>query len=186
MDTPFKSIFARALVTKKIILPVSNIGKNINRTFETYLKANYEGKCQVDGYIRPKSCTIISHSCGTILEGNKVSFDVIFDCYLCFPVEGMLIECIAKNISNAGIECESNEYVPSPVVVYLTKEHHQGNKYFNSIKEGDKVIIKVIGQRFELNDPYVSVIGELSKPLIQKLSSKTDTSSRKNKKIYKK
>jgi DNA-directed RNA polymerase subunit E'/Rpb7 len=182
MDGPLKTIFTRGLITKKIILPVNNIGKNIKKTIETYLKANYEGKCQIDGFIRPDSCNIISYSCGTIFEGNKVSFDVIFDCYLCFPVEGMLIECIAKNVTKAGVRCESNEFVPSPIVAFLAKEHHQGSKNFNAIKEGDKIMVKVIGQRFELNDPNVSIIGELSRNPLQNLPPKTNASSRKNKK----
>jgi hypothetical protein len=34
---------------------------------------------------------------------------------------------------------------------------------FNDIKVGDIINVRVIGQRFELNDKYVSVIGELVK-----------------------
>ena len=170
MEGSLKTIFTRGLITKKIILSIKNIGKNIKKTIETYLKANYEGKCQIDGFIRPGSCNIISYSCGTIFEGNKISFEVVFDCYLCFPVEGMLIECIAKNVTKAGVRCESNEYVPSPIVAFLAKEHHQNDKKFNTIKEGDKIIVKVIGQRFELNDPNVSIIGELYKNSLQKIN----------------
>jgi len=170
MEGSLKTIFTRGLITKKIILSVKNIGKNIKKTIETYLKANYEGKCQIDGFIRPGSCNIISYSCGTIFEGNKISFEVVFDCYLCFPVEGMLIECIAKNVTKAGLRCESNEFVPSPIVAFLAKEHHQSDKKFNTIKEGDKIIVKVIGQRFELNDPNVSIIGELYKNTLQKIN----------------
>ena len=33
--------------------------------------------------------------------------------------------------------------------------------YFATIQEGDKFIARVIGQRFELNDKYVSIIAEL-------------------------
>ena len=29
------------------------------------------------------------------------------------------------------------------------------------VKEGDKINIRVIGQRFELNDKFVSIIGQL-------------------------
>ena len=34
---------------------------------------------------------------------------------------------------------------------------------FNEVKDGDKINVKVIGQRFELNDKYISIIGELVK-----------------------
>lgn len=181
MEGSLKTIFARGLITKKIVLPVTNIGKNLKQTIETYLRSNYEGKCQVDGFIRPGSCNIISYSCGTIFEGNKIAFDVIFDCYLCYPVEGMLIECIAKNVTKAGVRCESNEFVPSPIIAFLAKEHHQGDKLFNNINEGDKIIVKVIGQRFELNDPNISIIGELYKNALKKNNPKTNSITRKNK-----
>jgi len=32
------------------------------------------------------------------------------------------------------------------------------------VKEDDKIMVRVIGQRFELNDPFISVIAELVKP----------------------
>ena len=35
------------------------------------------------------------------------------------------------------------------------------SKYFYSIKENDLFTARVIGQRFQLNDKYVSIIAEL-------------------------
>ena len=35
--------------------------------------------------------------------------------------------------------------------------------YFSDVKEGDTIQVRVIGQRFELNDKYISIIGELVK-----------------------
>jgi hypothetical protein len=49
----------------------------------------------------------------------------------------------------------------SPVIIYVSRDHHSSNEYFNSIKEKDAIRIRVIGQRFELNDKQVSIIGEL-------------------------
>jgi hypothetical protein len=80
----------------------------------------------------------------------------------------MLISCVAKNITKAGIRAESASDVPSPVVVFIAKDHHYNISYFNEVKEGDKIIVRVIGQRFELNDKYVSIIGELIKPSVEK------------------
>ena len=98
-----------------------------------------------------------------IQRGNNVLFDVVFECDVCFPVEGMLITCIAKNITKAGIRAESDVDVPSPIVVFIAKDHHYSVAHFAQVKEGDKITIRVIGQRFELNDKYISIIGELIK-----------------------
>jgi hypothetical protein len=75
----------------------------------------------------------------------------------------MIIQCVAKNITKAGIRAESANDVPSPVVVFIAKDHHFNVSHFAEIKEGDKINVRVIGQRFELNDKYISIIGELIK-----------------------
>jgi hypothetical protein len=78
-------------------------------------------------------------------------------------VEGMIISCVAKNITKAGIRAESAGEVPSPVVVFIAKDHHYNVPHFADIQEGDKINVRVVGQRFELNDKYVSIIGEIIK-----------------------
>jgi DNA-directed RNA polymerase subunit E'/Rpb7 len=158
-----QTIYSRCLLTRKIVLPMSTIGKNLKENIEMYIKNNFEGKCVVEGFIKPDSVKIITHSSGIIERGNCILFEIVFECDVCFPVEGMIISCIAKNITKAGIRAESAEEVPSPVVVFVAKDHHFNSIQFSEVKEGDKINIRVIGQRFELNDKYVSIIGELIK-----------------------
>lgn len=160
-DKPF-SVYTRCLLTRQIILPISSIGKNLKQTIETNIKFNFERKCSVEGYIKEDSTKIITHSSGTIENGSYISFQVVFECDICFPVEGMKVTCLVKNVTRAGIRAESDVEVPSPFVVFVAKDHHYESNHFNEVKEGDKIVVKVIGQRFELNDKYISVIGELA------------------------
>ena len=162
-DNRQQTVYSRCLLTRKIVLPITVIGKNLKETIEENIQANFEGKCVVEGYVKPNSSKIITYSSGTIQRGNFVSFEVVFECDVCFPVEGMNISCIAKNITKAGIRAECANDVPSPVVVFVSKDHHYSLAHFNEVKEGDKINIRVIGQRFELNDKYISIIGELIK-----------------------
>ena len=53
---------------------------------------------------------------------------------------------------------------PSPVIVFIARDHHYQSKYFSSKQEGDNIVVKVIGQRFELNDKYISIIATLIEP----------------------
>ena len=76
----------------------------------------------------------------------------------------MLLNCIAKNITKAGIRGESAEEGISPFVVFIARDHYFSNEYFSSVQEGDKFTARVIAQRFELNDKYVSVIAEIVPP----------------------
>ena len=162
-ETRIQSVYSRCLITRKIVLPITAIGKNLQEVIEENIKANFEGKCVVEGYIKPNSSKIITYSSGIIQKGNIISFEVVFECDVCFPVEGMLISCVAKNITKAGIRAESANDVPSPVIVFIAKDHHFNVQHFTEIQEGDKINVRVIGQRFELNDKYISIIGELIK-----------------------
>ena len=162
-ESKITTIYSRCLITRNIVLPITNIGKNIKEVIEENIKSNFEGKCLVEGFIKPNSAKIITYSTGIIYRGSSVSFEVIFECEVCFPVEGMLVSCVAKNITKAGIRAESATEVPSPVVVFIAKDHHYNVSHFNDVKEGDKINVRVIGQRFELNDKFVSIIGELVK-----------------------
>ena len=162
-ESKLTTIYSRCLITRNIVLPITNIGKNIKEVIEENIKSNFEGKCLVEGFIKPNSAKIITYSSGIIYRGSSVSFEVIFECEVCFPVEGMFVSCVAKNITKAGIRAESATEVPSPVVVFIAKDHHYNVTHFNDVKEGDKINVRVIGQRFELNDKFVSIIGELVK-----------------------
>ena len=157
-------VYSRTLITRKIIFPITSIGKNLNEIIEQYISFNYEGKCSIEGFIKPNSTKINTYSSGIIKKGNQVSFDVIFECEVCFPVEGTIITCIAKENTKAGIKAESVYENPSPIIAFIAKDHNISNSYFSTIKENDIINVRVIGQRFELNDQYVSVIGMLVKP----------------------
>lgn len=162
-DNKLQNIYSRCLLTRKIVLSIKNIGKNLDDVIEEYIHNNFEGKCVVEGYIKPTSIKIIRYSSGVIERGSNVIFEVVFECDICFPVEGMLLSCTVKNVVKAGIRAESSTETPSPIVVFVAKDHHFNNQQFNDIQVGDIINIRVIGQRFELNDKYISIIGELVK-----------------------
>jgi DNA-directed RNA polymerase subunit E'/Rpb7 len=159
-ETKINTIYSRCLITRNILLPITNIGKNIKETIEKNIIFNYEGKCVVEGFIKPNSSKIVTYSSG-LIQGINISFEVVFECEICCPVEGMLISCTAKNITKAGVRAESADETPSPVVVFVARDHHFSVSQFSNIQEGDKFVARVIGQRFELNDKYVSIIAEL-------------------------
>jgi DNA-directed RNA polymerase subunit E'/Rpb7 len=160
-----KTIYSKCQITKTIQLPITSIGKSINITIESVIASMIEGKCIVEGFVKKGSVRVITYSCG-LIKGNKVIFDVVFECEICFPLAGMLLNCICKNVTKAGIRAESDNDEMSPFVLFIARDHFYDNEYFNSIKENDTFIARVIAQRFELNDKYISVIGELVSPQI--------------------
>ena len=155
-------IYSTALITRSIPVNIINVGNNIKQTLEKVISLQIEGKCVVDGFVKPNSTKILTYSSG-LVNGPDIIFEVTFECLVCSPVEGMHIKCVAKNITKAGIRAETNE-TPSPVVIFIARDHHYSLPYFASIKENDEIKVAVIGQRFELNDKYISIIAKLIEP----------------------
>ena len=162
-----QGIYSKVLITRSIPLGITTVGKGIKETLEAAIAGTIEGRCVVEGYVKPRSTSILTYSSG-IVKSDYVVFEVVFECLVCSPVEGMHIDCIAKNITKAGIRAETSED-PSPVVVFVSRDHHYASSYFSSIKPDQEIKVRVIGQRFELNDKYISVIAELIEPREEKV-----------------
>ena len=155
-----KSIYVKNMLTRKIILPFTSVGGNLNSILKQKLEEELHNKCCREGYIKTDSIMICSYSSGVIQE-NNVIFDVLFECLICYPIEGQIIKCKVENITRAGIRAIYFKEKKSPITIFIARDHHYDNKYFSNIKEEDIILIKVIGIRFELNDATISVVGEL-------------------------
>lgn len=158
-----RTVFNPCQITKQIMLPITAINQNLLSTLENVISGMICGKCIVDGYVKPGSVQIVTYSSGMMKNANVI-FDVVFNCQVCFPVAGMKLKCVAKNITKAGIRAESAESDGelSPFVLYVARDHSQNNKLLNSISVGQHFVATVIDKRFELNDDYISIIGEIS------------------------
>lgn len=169
-------VYMNTLLSRKIQVSFNKIGKNIKEVLEKSVKRDIEGKCTIEGFVKFNSTKVLTYSSGVLFE-NKVEFDVVFECLVCCPVEGMLIKCNVKNKTQAGIRAVigtgtgtgTTSEEKSPVVVYVSRDHHYNNKYFNTVNENDEITVRVIGQRYELNDEQVSVIGEIVEPKTDKI-----------------
>lgn len=154
------SLYIKNVISKKLSVPIKYVGTNIAEILEQILSSNFEGKCCIEGYVKRGSIKIITFSSGNIL-GNCVIFTVVFEYLVCNPPQGMRISCAVKNITNAGILAHVDDSEYSPLNIFIARDHHYNIPYFSELKEKDIIMVRVIGQRFELNDPFVSVIGEL-------------------------
>jgi DNA-directed RNA polymerase subunit E'/Rpb7 len=158
---PIYGVYIKSLLTKKVIVNINDIGQNIKQILENKVTTVLEGKCIAEGFIKPNSVKIISYSSGNV-NGEKIEYIVVFDCMICHPVEGMLIECTSKTITKAGIHAQvidANGVMP--LTIFIARDHHNKDNHFNSIKENMQIMVKVIGIRYELNDPYICAIGKL-------------------------
>ena len=123
------NLYVPTVITRSIILTFEQAGGNVKQFMEKKIAHDIEGKCIIEGFVEPDSIKIISYSSGK-LQGNNVVFEVVIECNICSPVEGMHVPCIAKNITQAGIRAEV-EKQPSPVIIYVSRDHHYSMDYFN-------------------------------------------------------
>ena len=99
------TIYSKSLITHRVILKIVHVGNNIKQTLQKSISAQIEGKCIIDGYVKPNSVSVLTYSSG-IVRSSDIEFQVVFECLICSPVEGMIVSCIAKNITKAGIRAE--------------------------------------------------------------------------------
>ena len=172
MSTKKLKLYNKAILTRKIELEISEVGGDIENTLKQKLLDLLDGKCSVEGYIKKGSINIKSYSSGSIIRGSVILFEVLFSTEICLPVENMLLKNVTvDSITKAGIRGSFKNIEDNPIVSYIIRDHFSNNTYFNSIKVGDLINIKVIGVRFEINDSKIYVIGELS--VNKKLKVKT-------------
>ena len=152
--------YNKCQLSRKISIPMKYIGPNIKNLIDIKLSDELEGKCCIEGFVIPGSVNSTSYSSG-LLESSDIIFQVILDCNIVCPVEGMLIACEVENITKAGIRAEISKYEKTPMVIFIARDHNYNNEDFNNVEEGGIIKVKIIGQRFELNDEYISVIAEI-------------------------
>lgn len=173
----YGTIYQKVFLEKKVSIPFTQVGKNIKELLENNLRKQ-EGLCIEDGFVKPKSVSIISYSNG-LLNDEFIDFNISYECDVCHPVEGMILECKVKNLTKAGIRGEIPNIEPSPIMIAVLRDHHINNELFQTIQEGDMVIVEVIGIRYELYDKQISVLAELKskkeeKKVIRRRKKKSD------------
>jgi DNA-directed RNA polymerase subunit E'/Rpb7 len=153
--------YIQSVLSMKIILPITEVGGNIKQNLERMIVSKTEGKCIVEGFVRPDSVQILTYSSGKVNSGS-VEFQTTFSCMVCHPVDGMLINCTANTITKAGIHAEVIDNKGNvPITVFIARDHHIFNDKFDKVTENAKLVVSIIGIRFELNDSNICVIGKL-------------------------
>jgi len=154
-------VYSRSLLTQKIVLKYDEVNSELFDILETKIKKLNEGKCIKEGYVKNNSVKLLTYSSGELFD-NKILFECVFECLITNPVESTMIYCITKSITKVGVRAElivDDEH--SPYVVFIARDHHYNNEAFSQIKENDIIQVRILGQRYELNDKFISIIAEL-------------------------
>ena len=136
------------------------------------IKQKVEGNCNRDGYVKKGSVTMLKRSAG-MASGNEtnglVSFDVVYQVQICFPVANQLIICKIKTSNKIGfhvIPCyeyglEKLDEDENPLVIIIPKQRVDP-LILPNLKENLFVLVRIIGSRFDLGDDKISVVGTIT------------------------
>ena len=163
------NLYAKQLVHKKIAIPFHDLQKNVEEMFMIYAKKFIINKCSKEGYISSKTFSVVSYSAG-VTSASNIEYDVIFEFHVCLPSEGMTIDCKIESVTKIGIKAIlSHDETENPIVVFASHLHNptifdhddEDDDSENKFKEGNLIKVKVVGHRFEINDPSIYVLGEI-------------------------
>lgn len=155
-------VYIRSILQMKIALSIMEIGKNLTQNLEKLIRLKTEGKCIAEGFIRPNSVRVINYSSG-LIKDDHVEFCTTYECMVCYPIKDMMVSCTVSEVTKAGIHAYVKDVDSDnvPITVFVARDHHSTSKYFNSIKENAIIDARIIGIRFELNDPSITTIASL-------------------------
>jgi DNA-directed RNA polymerase subunit E'/Rpb7 len=150
-------LFERRNLSKKVHIHSKFLQKNIQASILAQLKMNFEGRCSPEGFIQPKSITILDYSLGrtNYIKGG-VDYDVLFQCDVCMPHTGQQFKAVVTVRSKIGIHAHT-----SPIQVLIPRDLHIGNEEFDTIKVGEEVTFQVVGTQFKQQDREIVVLATL-------------------------
>lgn len=151
-------IYTQTTLMVTVSIPFENVGRDMEKYFMEYAQDNLESRCQQDGFIRPMSTKIITYTAGMIRK-NIVHYQVLYLFDVFYPYEGLELECLIKYVNRIGVQANLGDRI-NPVEIYVTREHNQSVD-FDALQVNQKIRIKVIGHRYELNDRFITILGEL-------------------------
>ena len=170
-----QNIYNKEIITFKIKFHFNELNKNLTNQFINYAKKNIMGKCHKEGYISNNHVNIVDYSSAK-LESSYAYFDVQYEFMVCYPYEGMVLNCKIQNITKIGVKAILSENErDNPIVIFASRIHNESIlsnsdiydeediNTSDNIKVNGIIKIKVIGFRFEINDPYLSVLAEIIK-----------------------
>jgi hypothetical protein len=141
---------------------------------ETRLKEKYEGRCNVNGYVRTGSVELLQRSVATGEHGRftgNIVYDCKFKCTVLHPTAGIRVDAIALKVNKMGVYAVFEDAAArdeTMIRILLPRDIHLGNEEFDSIQESDKLQVSLERSKFQTNDPFIVSVGRLvSKRVIE-------------------
>jgi DNA-directed RNA polymerase subunit E'/Rpb7 len=162
------------LITEEFIDNVKIHPKDITNDMSTsilkVLKEKKEGICSNHGFIKKNSIKLCEVGPGkvelTSFHGY-VNYTVKYSAEVCNPVKHDIVSAKVQNINNFGILCTStveDDGEDMPVLEIIVPKHSPAIVSainLENVKIGDKVMVQIIGKKYQLYNKKISIIGRI-------------------------
>lgn len=167
------NLFTRFLVSERIKLRPHELNGAFEDTILLRLRERCEGKCTRNGYVRRGSVRTFKISPGQ-LESNSLNGDVVFaavfECDACNPARGQTLTATVRNFNKFGVmasagtrDADDRGGFSHVLSIIIPKHSSTGGAQsvadLDAVAVGDKLVTEIVGVKYELNDPRISVIG---------------------------
>jgi hypothetical protein len=153
-------LYVSNLIVETVSVKYEHCGRDMEKYFLLYARDHLEGRCIKEGYVRPETTKVVTYTSGGV-HGTIIEFRVLFMVQVCHPYEGMRLTCTVESVSKIGIRAVIRKG-QNPIVVYLTRELNP-SIYMEDYEIDQVIEVSVLGHRFEMRDPFISVLGFLLK-----------------------
>jgi DNA-directed RNA polymerase subunit E'/Rpb7 len=150
-------LYERRELRRSVHIEARHLQRNIHASLLAQLRMKYEGVCIPEGYVQPRSITIVDHSLGrsSLIRGG-LDYEVKFQAELCMPHAGQTFRAPVSLKSKIGLHAEL-----SPMKVLLPRDLHIGNTDFDGVEESQQIEFTIIGSRFQQGDDVIVVLAKL-------------------------
>ena len=150
-------LFERRELTRFVHIDAKFLQRNIHASILAQLRMKYEGVCVAEGYINPRSITVIEHSLGraNLIKGG-IDYVVRFQADVCMPHPGQVFRAPIALKSKIGIHTEL-----TPIKALLPRDLHIGVGEFEDAEEKQEIEFEVVGSRFQQGDESIIVLAKL-------------------------
>jgi DNA-directed RNA polymerase subunit E'/Rpb7 len=164
--TELKDLYLPQVIYIKEGLQLSEVSFDINAVtssvldilLEQKIRKKIGGKCMNVGYVDKNGIKVISRSIGKINTSHfngEIYYQLQVECKVCKPIANQIIEGKIVGKNKIGILC-----MAGPLQVIIPSSLHEDASFYDKLNKDDKIRVKIINYKFQLNDDHIKVVGE--------------------------
>ena len=156
--------------TDNVKIHPKDITNDMSTSILKVLKDKKEGICSNHGFIKKNSIKLCEVGPGkvelTSFHGY-INYTVKYSAEVCNPVKNDIVNAKVQNINNFGILCTStveDDGEDMPVLEIIVPKHSPAIVSainLENVKIGDKVMVQIIGKKYQLYNKKISIIGRI-------------------------